>query len=680
MAEPFRIKYQDIKSLVKLYRDNLGDFLDNAEECKQSVQSLIDDESFKGATADTIKAYLSEVVMTILQSAEIIAQTMLDYIGVYLIEYGSIDNSKKFNLIQEELQDFKKDLNKDSCDTNDISEDFKATVRSVEDLIDDPGAASRYALKCQSPMLEDNKRIRNELDKLMQDVTDHEKNTYKKIKSDIIPLITALNKNLENIKLNYSNVSLYKLGTFPTSPDLVNLVNLVNVAVNNHNVHQSEYEADWEKITYTLNADDRKSAGVWKTIGGISLAAGGIACVILTAGAATPVVAYLGLAAGTGSALFGTSDTIEGTADIYYGSIGDATTVAPNPLLYSPLFNGDRRFYNDTEFVFGLASSVFAPVGKANPVTFRGAAQVAGKTITSLGFGGATGELSATVANNFGADENEVQTARLIGGMIGGKLSSDVMEGQLFVKETKIVYSAKDINDHNLTESAKETYLKFCADSFKSSESFENSLSSETKKMTIEINCNSTCRLNENLNGGITISELSNGLSSAERTRLQDIRNSVPKITPNTVMQKVIPKDDVIKYLNGEYKGISGCCTRAVDAVSSVTDGKSAYKNLRLDYYGNKKVVGLQNNEDVFVMRFTSDTTPGNGDFPKLDEKNLPPCTGTGFTASNEHIIPEYMYKRSDISDAAIFKIDKFHNEKMIAVYDGFGFTDHIGK
>lgn len=76
MAEPFRIKYQDIKSLVKLYRDNLGDFLDNAEECKQSVQSLIDDESFKGATADTIKAYLSEVVMTILQSAEIIAQTM----------------------------------------------------------------------------------------------------------------------------------------------------------------------------------------------------------------------------------------------------------------------------------------------------------------------------------------------------------------------------------------------------------------------------------------------------------------------------------------------------------------------------------------------------------------------------------------------------------------------------
>ena len=59
----------------------------------------------------------------------------------------------------------------------------------------------------------------------------------------------------------------------------------------------------------------------------------------------------LGLVAGTGSALFGTSDTIEGTADIYYGSIGDATTVAPNPLLYSPLFNGDRKLYNDTPYV-----------------------------------------------------------------------------------------------------------------------------------------------------------------------------------------------------------------------------------------------------------------------------------------------------------------------------------------
>ena len=51
---------------------------------------------------------------------------------------------------------------------------------------------------------------------------------------------------------------------------------------------------------------------------------------MLTGGAAIPIVADVAVAVGSGTAVFGAADAIEGTQDIYYGSTGDIDSTAVN--------------------------------------------------------------------------------------------------------------------------------------------------------------------------------------------------------------------------------------------------------------------------------------------------------------------------------------------------------------
>ncbi len=72
---------------------------------------------------------------------------------------------------------------------------------------------------------------------------------------------------------------------------------------------------------------------------------------MLTGGAATPIVADIAVAAGSGTALFGAADAIEGTQDIYYGSTGDIDSTAVNGIK-DDLFQGNEDAYYLTENAF----------------------------------------------------------------------------------------------------------------------------------------------------------------------------------------------------------------------------------------------------------------------------------------------------------------------------------------
>ena len=94
---------------------------------------------------------------------------------------------------------------------------------------------------------------------------------------------------------------------------------------------------------------------------------------------------------------------------------------------------------------------------------------------------------------------------------------------------------------------------------------------------------------------------------------------------------------------------------------------------MRLDYQGTPYKELADNNGDMYVMRFTSDYCPSNSDYPKMDgtEKwNKPPCTGTGYTGSKEHLVPEYTYGLGqEISDGVIYKVDCEGRETLVAIW-----------
>ena len=51
---------------------------------------------------------------------------------------------------------------------------------------------------------------------------------------------------------------------------------------------------------------------MWKTVAGVVLVGVGVACIIATAGAASPIVAAVGVAMGTGMTIYGVADSAEG--------------------------------------------------------------------------------------------------------------------------------------------------------------------------------------------------------------------------------------------------------------------------------------------------------------------------------------------------------------------------------
>ena len=161
---------------------------------------------------------------------------------------------------------------------------------------------------------------------------------------------------------------------------------------------------------------------------------------------------------------------------------------------------------------------------------------------------------------------------------------------------------------------------------------------------------------------------------------LSEIRSNVPEITKDTVMQKVITLDQFLEYTReiAPRIDISGCASKASDAAPYTNNMEQAYETLRLDYKGTAYKKLVENNGDMYVMRFTSNYCPSNSEYPKMDGSepwNIPPCTGTGFTGSGEHLVPEYTYGRGrEISDGAIYKIDANGQEIMVAFwnYDHF--------
>ncbi|KZN95183.1 hypothetical protein [Aeribacillus pallidus] len=64
---------------------------------------------------------------------------------------------------------------------------------------------------------------------------------------------------------------------------------------------------------------------------------------------------------------------------------------------------------------------------------------------------------------------------------------------------------------------------------------------------------------------------------------MKNIRDSVPKVNQDTLLQKTFPASDIEKYLNGEYKEIGGYFAKAED-VSHIKDYAHVVESLRLDY------------------------------------------------------------------------------------------------
>ena len=166
---------------------------------------------------------------------------------------------------------------------------------------------------------------------------------------------------------------------------------------------------------------------------------------MLTGGAATPVVADVAVAVGSGTAVFGAADAIEGTQDIYYGSTGDIDSTAVNGIK-DDLFQGNEDAYYLTENAFAFAASAMIPIGHASTagnLTFKSTATIVAKEGISMGAGAGAQKITTDVTGN--------DTAGMVAGMVASGVTAKGLNG-IEAEANKLAKAPKGID--GVTEGA----------------------------------------------------------------------------------------------------------------------------------------------------------------------------------------------------------------------------------
>ena len=166
---------------------------------------------------------------------------------------------------------------------------------------------------------------------------------------------------------------------------------------------------------------------------------------MLTGGAAIPIVADVAVAVGSGTAVFGAADAIEGTQDIYYGSTGDIDSTAVNGIK-DGLFQGNEDAYYLTENAFAFAASAMIPIGQASTagnLTFKSTATIVAKEGISMGAGAGAQKITTDVTGN--------DTAGMVAGMVASGMTAKGLNG-IEAEANKLAKAPKGID--GVTEGA----------------------------------------------------------------------------------------------------------------------------------------------------------------------------------------------------------------------------------
>ena len=245
-----------------------------------------------------------------------------------------------------------------------------------------------------------------------------------RLENSVELLLENLQSCLSKIGLSQCAIESYETGSFITGKDAGALNTGIKIFGDLHEKNKEAYDEIYETEQKIKDeAEKRKTQGIWRTVGGAVLIATGVACIVLTGGAAIPIVADVAVAVGSGTAVFGAADAIEGTQDIYYGSTGDIDSTAVNGIK-DGLFQGNEDAYYLTENAFAFAASAMIPIGHASTagnLTFKSTATIVAKEGISMGAGAGAQKITTDVTGN--------DTAGMVAGMVASGVTAKGLNG-----------------------------------------------------------------------------------------------------------------------------------------------------------------------------------------------------------------------------------------------------------
>ena len=388
---------------------------------------------FTGKTGDAVKSYLGEAHITILSGIKVTAQTLLDNMAAYKDGYRAIDSSTNFKLDEEAIQEFRKKLASNYEDTDEYTGEIRSALSEVSDISD-------VGMPDSNGVFDIHEQMDSDLIKLVSNVNSYERENVVRLENSVELLLENLQSCLSKIGLSQCAIESYETGSFITGKDAGALDKSIKIFGDLHEKNKEAYDEIYETEQKIKDeAEKRKTQGIWRTVGGAVLIATGAACIVLTGGAAIPIVADVAVAVGSGTAVFGAADAIEGTQDIYYGSTGDIDSTAVNGIK-DGLFQGNEDAYYLTENAFAFAASAMIPIGQASTagnLTFKSTATIVAKEGISMGAGAGAQKITTDVTGN--------DTAGMVAGMVASGVTAKGLNG-IEAEANKLAKAPKGID------------------------------------------------------------------------------------------------------------------------------------------------------------------------------------------------------------------------------------------
>ena len=437
--EGFQINYTDLSDLFWEYKRKIENLIENIDNCIERISMFTENAVFTGKTGDAVKSYLGEAHITILSGIKVTAQTLLDNIAAYKDGYRAIDSSTNFKLDEEAIQEFRKKLASNYEDTDEYTGKIRSALSEVSDISD-------VGMPDSNGVFDIHEQMDSDLIKLVSNVNSYERENVVRLENSVELLLENLQSCLSKIGLSQGAIESYKTGSFITDKDAGALNTGIKIFGDLHEKNKEAYDEIYETEQKIKDeAEKRKTQGIWRTVGGAVLIATGVACIVLTGGAAIPIVADVAVAVGSGTAVFGAADAIEGTQDIYYGSTGDIDSTAVNGIK-DDLFQGNEDAYYLTENAFAFAASAMIPIGQASTagnLTFKSTATIVAKEGISMGAGAGAQKITTDVTGN--------DTAGMVAGMVASGVTAKGLNG-IEAEANKLAKAPKGID--GVTEGA----------------------------------------------------------------------------------------------------------------------------------------------------------------------------------------------------------------------------------
>ena len=415
--EGFQINYTDLSDLFWEYKRKIENLIENIDNCIERINMFTENAVFTGKTGDAVKSYLGEAHITILSGIKVTAQTLLDNMAAYKDGYRAIDSSTNFKLDEEAIQEFRKKLASNYEDTDEYTGKIRSVLSEVSDISD-------VGMPDSNGVFDIHEQMDSDLIKLVSNVNSYERENVVRLENSVELLLENLQSCLSKIGLSQGAIESYKTGSFITGKDVGTLNTGIKIFGDLHEKNKEAYDEIYETEQKIKDeAEKRKTQGIWRTVGGAVLIATGAACIVLTGGAAIPIVADVAVAVGSGTAVFGAADAIEGTQDIYYGSTGDIDSTAVNGIK-DDLFQGNEDAYYLTENAFAFAASAMIPIGQASTagnLTFKSTATIVAKEGISMGAGAGAQKITTDVTGN--------DTAGMVAGMVASGVTAKGLNG-----------------------------------------------------------------------------------------------------------------------------------------------------------------------------------------------------------------------------------------------------------